>query len=173
MTQEELRRITCAFTGHRPYKLPGGGREGSLFTKQLKANLAYFVEEQIKRGRPRFLCGMAQGFDLFAAETVLNLQEKYEEASLVAVIPYPGQAARWDGEWKSRYYNVLAGCDGVETISEKYFRGCEIVRDHYLVDHASALICFYTGAPGGTAHTVQRALDQGLENINIYEEMNV
>ena len=42
------------------------------------------------------------------------------------------------------------------------------MRNNYLVDHASLLVAWYDGSPGGTRHTVSRALRRGLEFVNLH-----
>ena len=61
MTEERL--TTVAFTGHRTY----GG--------QAAAALRATVGELYARGFRTFLCGMAMGFDLAAAEAVLACRD--------------------------------------------------------------------------------------------------
>lgn len=44
------------------------------------------------------------------------------------------------------------------------------MRNNYLVDHASLLVAWYDGSPGGTRHTVSRALRRGLEFVNLHPQ---
>ena len=76
-------RTACvAFTGHRRYR---GEADDAL---------AQTVEELCRAGFRTFLSGMALGFDLAAAETVLVLRRRFPGIRLVAAIPCPGQAER-------------------------------------------------------------------------------
>ena len=67
------RPCSCAFTGHRPGKLPWGEDESDLRCIALKAKLRAAVESAIHEGMQHFICGMAEGCDLYFAETVMAL----------------------------------------------------------------------------------------------------
>lgn len=58
--------------------------------------------------------------------------------------------------------------DDAVVLSPVYRAGCYAVRNNYLVDHASLLVAWYDGSPGGTRHTVSRALRRGLEFVNLH-----
>ena len=53
------RPCSCAFTGHRPGKLPWGEDESDLRCIALKAKLRAAVESAIHEGMEHFICGMA------------------------------------------------------------------------------------------------------------------
>ena len=55
------RPCSCAFTGHRPGKLPWGEDESDLRCIALKAKLRAAVESAIHEGMEHFICGMADG----------------------------------------------------------------------------------------------------------------
>ena len=67
----------CAFTGHRPGKLPWGYDEKAATCMEFKFRLRESLEYLIGKGYVDFLSGGALGFDLMAAEMVLSLREKY------------------------------------------------------------------------------------------------
>ena len=76
------RPCSCAFTGHRPGKLPWGEDESDLRCIALKAKLRAAVESAIHEGMEHFICGMAEGCDLYFAETVLALKSTYPHITL-------------------------------------------------------------------------------------------
>ena len=79
---------TCAFTGHRPQRLPFGfdeeDRRCIRIKQALRNQIAHAVE---KNGISKFISGMAQGVDLWAAEIVLELKEQYQQILLEAALP--------------------------------------------------------------------------------------
>ena len=87
--------ITCCFTGHRPQRLPWGDNEADLRCQAVKARLTRAVAEAYDRGYRHFLCGMAQGADLYFCQAVLNLKAQHPGVTLEAAIPYEGQADHW------------------------------------------------------------------------------
>ena len=149
------RRTSVAFTGHRTYR--GAAADALRRT----------VGELYARGFRTFLSGMAVGFDLAAAEAVLELRDSLPGLRLVAVVPFGGQEARFSHADRARYRAAMASADDAVVLSPVYRAGCYAVRNNYLVDHASLLVAWYDGSPGGTRYTVRRALGRGLEVVNL------
>ena len=69
------RQESCCFTGHRPAKLPWGYNERDPRCVRLKERIADAVLLAYQEGYRHFLCGMAQGCDLYFCEAVLALRE--------------------------------------------------------------------------------------------------
>lgn len=148
---------TCvAFTGHRTY-------DGSA-----DAALRATIADLRARGLRTFLCGMAVGFDLAAAEAVLACCSTMPELRLIAVVPFRGQENRYPTADRERYRRILAAADETVVLAPAYRTGCYLVRNDYLVAHAATLVAWYDGSPGGTRYTVQRALHRGLEFIQLH-----
>ncbi len=150
-----MRDNACSFSGHRELDAD--------FDRSL---LERVVESLIKRGTDTFLCGMARGFDLAAAETVLKFKEKYG-VKLVACIPYEGQADYFSSSDRERYENILRYCDEKRVFAEKYNRYCMFARDRYMADNSSVLVCYLRKNSGGTFYTVNYAKKTGLKVIEI------
>ena len=91
--------------------------------------------------------GRHLGFDQLAAETALSLKSELPGLQVVAVVPYRGQAERWNDAMKARYEALLHKSDGVIIISEHYFQGCFLRRNDFMVRHCSRLISWYDGKP--------------------------
>lgn len=90
------RRTSVAFTGHRTYR--GAAADALRRT----------VGELYARGFRTFLSGMAVGFDLAAAEAVLELRERVPGVRLVAAVPFRGQEMRFSPADRERFRRVLA-----------------------------------------------------------------
>lgn len=67
------------------------------------AALAAAIRGLHAHGFRTFLCGMAVGFDLAAAEAVLELRDSLPGLRLVAVVPFGGQEARFSHADRARY----------------------------------------------------------------------
>lgn len=89
---ENARR--CAFTGYRPAKLPFGYDEKCPLALDFRKRLRETIEFLILQGYRHFISGGAQGMDIMAAETVLDLQKQYSDVTLEMAIPFEGQADR-------------------------------------------------------------------------------
>ena len=159
--------ITCCFTGHRPSKLPWGYREEDLRCLDLKMDIVQALVGLYQRGYRHFLCGMAEGCDLYFAESLLLLREVHPDVTLGAAIPFRGQADRWSAEQRARYHRILDACDNVFLQQENYAPGCMMARNRYMVNHASLLLACYNGEAGGTRSTILYAKEKGLEIITI------
>ena len=150
---KENKRKACAFTGHR-----------ELFGDFSKTKLKKQIEKLIQEGVLVFFVGMAKGFDLAAAEEVIKLKKKYP-VKLVACIPYYGQEKGYSEKDKKRYVAILKKCDEQVLTTDSYFRGCELVRNKYMVDNATHLIAYLKKDTGGTAYTVKYFKKKKGENI--------
>lgn len=161
-----LKQKTVSFSGHRTNRI-------AKFTtdrKQLFANVAFntwsMIDNLCTQGYHTFLSGMAEGFDLIAAEEVLRQKKEYPYIRLVAVIPFRGQADRYTEEDRQRYNNILEQADEIIYLSEHYFSGCFLRRNDYLLEHSARLLAYYDRIPsGGTAYTVRKAITERKMNV--------
>ena len=161
------RQESCCFTGHRPEKLPWGYNESDPRCLDLKRRMADAVETAYEEGFRHFICGMAQGCDLYFCECVLALRESCPDVSIEAAIPCPSQAARWPFAQRQRYESLVEACDLQNMIAAEYSYGCMQRRDRYMVDHASLLIAAFDGSAGGTRYTMEYAMRQGLSVVDL------
>ena len=157
---------TVAFTGHRSFKMAGGG----LFLNSwddIAVRLDSALRGVIAEGYTDFLCGMAEGFDLMAGEAVVRLRDEFPNLRLVAVLPFPEQSRGFDSQTKARYDALMAASDEIVTVRPTYTIDCFHARNDFLVDNGSVLICYYNGSLGGTRYTVRRALQHQRRIINM------
>ena len=159
--------FACCFTGHRPIKLPWGSEESDPRCVSLKRRLRDAVEAALDEGYCHFLCGMARGCDLYACECVLALKADHPEVTVEAAIPCPTQADAWPAAERERYQKLLARCDYETMVSSAYSPSCMQRRDRYMVDHASLLIAMFDGTAGGTRYTMEYAMRQGLDVVDL------
>ena len=117
-----------------------------------------------------FICGMANGCDLYFGEAVMLLKEQKSDVSLEAAIPDNGQADHWRAEDKQRWDAICAASDYITIVSPRYTRDCMQKRNQYMVDNASLLIAVYNGTTGGTLNTMLYAIRKKLEVIQILIE---
>lgn len=121
----------------------------------------------VKNGVTRFLCGMAQGFDLTAAESVIALKSDYSDVELVACVPCEGQSRYFSVTDKLRYDRVIKNCSEVIVLSEEYYQGCMHFRDRFMVDNCDLVVCYLRKKSGGTYYTVKYAQAQGKKIIEL------
>ncbi len=135
---------------------------------QNEKKLRLEIEKAIKMGYKTFLCGMAIGFDIICAETVLSLKAELPEVKLIGALPCKTQDIKWSQKDKARYRAVLARLDGVRCIYNEYIGAeCMLERNRFMVNNSSLMIALFDGLAGGTKSTIDYALKQGLEVIVI------
>ena len=137
------RPISCCFSGHRPAKLPWGEDEDDPRCRALKARLRDALDAAYEAGYRHFICGMAQGCDLYFCELALALRQRHGDVS------------------------VEAACDYETLVQSSYSPGCMQRRNRYMVDHASLLLAVHNGQPGGTRRTMEYAMRRGLQIVDI------
>jgi len=74
-----MRERTCCFTGHRELPITG--------QKELAIRLEETIIGLIERGVQFYGARGARGFDALAAQTVLNLKNRYPNIRLILVLP--------------------------------------------------------------------------------------
>lgn len=165
------KETALCFTGHRTEKLPQTEEE----LKVLKMALYIAIDEAVKSGIDTFITGVCYGFDLMAAEQILFRRRVIkpgdpEEIKVAAVIPFEGQANRWNEETRDTYFDILSKCDEVITLNAQYKNGCYHERNRFMVDNSSRIIAYYDGSGSGTGYTIDYAKKAGLAIVNLYEK---
>lgn len=142
---------SCALSGHR--FLPRNFDREGLYDA---------LEELIQEGYDNFYCGMAMGFDLLALDCLLSLRQRYP-IFIEACVPFRGQEEKFPATEKRRYREMLPMCDKVTVICIRYFDGCYLLRNRYMVRNSDLLFAYCTKDKGGTAYTVKYAEEHGKE----------
>ena len=149
------RCATCCFSGHRPQKI----RQPEHMVRSVLRNE---IKRSTEEGYKAFICGMANGFDLWAAEEVVKLKSSGIPIKLICAFPYPGFNRR-------NTENVTAFADEVVFVSKSYTKACFRLRNEWMTDRSGKLIAYFTGAPGGTLTTVKNAIKNGVRVVNVFE----
>lgn len=163
-----LKNMIVCFTGHRSQKLPWRFNEDDARYLKMKEKTKQEIEIAIKNGKKHFISGMAIGFDMIAAEIVLELKKHYSFISLECAIPCKDQEKLWPIKQQERYRKILSLADKITYVSDQpYFDGCMQKRNKYMIDNSTMLIALFNGKPGGTKQTVDYAKEKGLKILTI------
>ena len=165
------KNATCAFTGNRPHRLPWGDDESDSECVSVKAILREKVRELIEQGVVLFVCGMANGADLYFAETVIALKAEYPSVMLEGAVPYHGQERTWPRSERERYEKAIKGCDFVTVVSEHGSKWAPLKRNRYMVDKASILLSLNYAESGGSAYTERYARENKVKIIKINDNI--
>lgn len=163
-----LREKTVSFSGHRAERMTRNSPDTQKRLTDIGFDTYVAITELCKRDYHTFLSGMANGFDLIAAEEVLNAKKEFPYIQLRAVIPFKGQADRYTQADKQRYNAILAQADEVIILQDEYSDRCFLRRNNYLLDNSAYLVVFYDSTPtGGTAYTLRHAMERKIEFQNV------
>ena len=142
---------TCCVTGHRDISPDQAG--------MIRTKLRQEILNAIREGYTHFISGFANGTDLIFAEIVVALKGEYP-ITLEAAIPCSGRMNTPNVDFQ----RLIGYCDVVKILSERYFKGCFMRRNCYMVDASQRVIAVYDGrATGGTAATVRYAIRKTLQ----------
>ena len=157
--KKNMRAQTCCFTGHRDIAQD----EKQEVKRQLERVLRSLIGKDIRY----FGSGGARGFDLMAADVVLQLRKEFPHIRLIMVLPCRDQTRGWRGEDIRHYESILSLADKVVYVQEKYSPGCMQKRNRHLVDHSSVCVAYSTRNTGGTAYTVRYACEKAVNIIRV------
>jgi hypothetical protein len=117
---------------------------------------------------------MAMGFDLFAAQRLLDLKRRGEipeEVALIAVLPYPQHA--WDlkeERWRRAHQEVLQCAQDQYVVSSVRGVNAFYLRNAFLVAHALYVVAYWNhDAHSGTGQTVRMARQQDRVLLNLFD----
>ncbi|MEG1887182.1 MAG: SLOG family protein [Oscillospiraceae bacterium] len=159
---------SCCFTGYRPQKFPFSLTVFSEDYKRFTLSLGDTIYGLYKSGIRNFYYGAAYGFDIIAAEAVVQLKTMFDDINLIAVVPFLGQEKMWDVFWQQRYNKILELSDEKIVVSTDYHGGAYQIRNRYMVDRSGTIVAFSDGKRGGTQNTINYALSQNKKVINIW-----
>ena len=154
---------TVCFTGHRQIS----DAEYAPLMDALRKE----IEKQIQNGAIHFRTGGALGFDTLAALTVLCLRREHPDIRLELILPCPTQTKDWTFSDTRLYEQIMEQADLVRYVSPFYHNGVLQMRNRALVQGSDVCIAFLKNSQGGTAYTAAYALKNGLELVNLAEQL--
>lgn len=160
---------SCCFTGYRPEKFPFDFSDNNMRYITFENSLMQTIYKLCENGCCTFFSGMAKGFDIVAAECVLLARETFRTSSikLVCAVPFIEQSKSFSDEWKARYNDILSKCDEVVLTSDRYYSGCYMRRNRFMVDNSDFVVTWFDGRSGGTKGTIDYAKRLGRTVINL------
>ncbi len=157
-----MKEKSLCFSGHRENNLP-------MDKLRLEIQIKEEVEKSIENGYSIFYHGACHGFDLICAEIVLRLKKKHKDIKLIAIVPFEKQAQSWSLKDKAEYEYLLSKSDEVVVLSKRYSHGCYHLRNRYMVDNSSKLICYCKEIKSGTGYTLNYARKNHVNCVNLWD----
>lgn len=155
-----MKKDTCCFTGHRNIR------------KEEEAGIRAKIREQALRcmglGVSVFIVGGAIGFDMLAAEVLLDLREKEgKQLRLISALPFLQWRENWPRAAVVREDRILEKSNEILISAAEYSKQAYLHRDRRMVDASAVCIAYCKRKTGGTAYTVRYALKKDVQVVNI------
>ncbi len=143
--------VIVAFTGHRPDKLGNWDPGHPVIDRIRKA-----LRDELAREWPHeAICGMALGFDTWAAETCVEMGIPF-----TAALPCDGMDAPWSMPAQERFRALLLKAARIHVVSPGPYKPWKLQRrNEWMVDHSTKLIAAFDGSPGGTYNCLAYAAE--------------
>lgn len=156
-------KTTVALAGHRTIRTS----IDQTFQKTLDAIL-----KLNSQGYSTFISSMAKGFDMLAAEAVLQARLAHPEIRLIAVIPFAGDP-RFTAQELERYHKIVEQADQNITLFSRYEKGVHLHCKDFMIQNADQFLCYYSGKPSETMYTIYHARRNRCRIINIFETKKI
>ena len=149
------------FTGHRTLC-----HEPRIIKDVLREQVALLVNA----GYQNFLNGGAAGFDLLAAEVVVERKKLCHDVSLYLYVPYSSVFTGWTDAAK-RLRAVSLEARNVHITSPRPYKHTPLERDREMVAKSDLCVSYLRPdtTRGGTLYTVNQARKKGIEVIDLYD----
>lgn len=158
--------MKVALTGHRPQRLGlpeniGDEQWGKIETWLIKQLFKLYKTATNNREDLIGYCGMASGCDIEFGYIISITSYVATGMKLACVLPCK------DYNSSNQYYNQLkAEADEWIELADEFYKGCDNVRDQYMVDHCDVLIAVWDGIKsGGVWSTIRKAQKAGKQII--------
>lgn len=155
--------FTVAFFGHRYIDNP------FRIEERLEEHIYRLLAE---KEYVDFLVGRDGEFDQFASSAVLRVRKRYRDdnSSLILVLPY-ARAEYLNNE--ESYHNYYSEVEISYEASKAHPKAAIQIRNREMVDRADLILCCIEREQGGAWQTVQYAIKQEKDIINLYDESNI
>lgn len=163
--------MRVALTGHRPQRLglPDDETDEKWIPIQhwIIDELSNFIKICRDNNEPLDLyTGMASGSDIAFAITGVSMHY-INSIKLHYILPYKN----YNSSHKYYKFLKLKASEWIE-LSDEFYKGCDNVRDQYMVDHCDVLLAIWDGnKSGGVWSTIRKAQKAGKKIIYCPKEI--
>ncbi|HAQ39770.1 MAG TPA: DUF1273 domain-containing protein [Clostridiales bacterium] len=109
---------------------------------KVQESAVYLIE---KLSVKNFVSGMDIGFEQFAAETILELKERYPQITLEGVLPHEMHSINWSTDQRKKYYSIMEKSDREVLLQYHYTDDCMRKRNLYMINKSKHIIFFKDG----------------------------
>lgn len=157
--------MKMALTGHRPERL--GYSKDDWYAVEWARLISWLQSEIVARNVTDVYCGMADGCDIAYGIATLGLKRMKYDVKLHCVLPCKNYNS--SNPWFEDLHNEA---DEWIELSDEFYKGCDNVRDQYMVDHSDKIFAIWDGSKsGGVWSTIRKAQKRGIDIIYYPKEM--
>lgn len=152
---------TCCFIGDQTESRLFTFKEDNKYFKSFIANNKEKIADLIENFSVKyFISGMEPGFEQCAAETVLELKDKYPGVQLECAIPYETQSINWTERQRDKYYSIIERSDK-EILLQHHYSSDSIRKCHYYMINKSKYILLCKNSTGTSRNVIKYAKSIG------------
>lgn len=149
---------SAALTGHRPERL---GYSSNLYHPDWYKVINWMKEMIQEYQITDVYSGMADGCDMIFAMAAIQIKQYGYNIKLHCVLP----CKNYQSSHVLYQYIKLRADEWIE-LSDEFYRGCDNIRDQYIVDHSDLLLAVWDGKKsGGVWSTIRKAQKKNVEII--------
>ncbi len=158
--------MRIALTGHRPQRLGLPDDETSIEWLGIEHWLIMQIAKMSEGEAVDLYCGMASGCDI-AFGYVGSIIKGGFDCKLHCILP----CKNYNSSHKL-YNQIKDAADEWVELSDDFYKGCDNVRDQYMVDHCDVLLAIWDGnKSGGVWSTIRKAQKAGKQIIYCPKEI--
>lgn len=132
--------------------------------KRLLSVMDMHISDLVTRqGYDTFITGMQRGIDLWAAQLVLDMKDRFPGLKIICAMPYRSFGKDFKGLDLWHFNTVIEAAEKVVYVSENYCVNCMRMRNMFMVDHSSFVLGVMGDKHSGTGMTVNYAEKCGVE----------
>lgn len=152
--------MKIALTGHRPDRL-GYPELDFYVSSEWRKIINWLKDKIIEENVTDVYCGMATGCDIAYGIAAIELKNEMVPVKLHCVLPCKNYNS------KIAWHKILkAGADEWIELADEFYKGCDNVRDQYMVDHSDKIFAIWDGnKTGGVWSTIRKAQKKELDII--------
>lgn len=157
--------MKIALTGHRPERLGFNDNEEHCDWENIRLWIADKIAEVQQIANPdtpiTVYCGMATGSDIAFGLVISRMKDCGCNVKLCCVLPCKNYNS------SHPYYNqIKSHADEWIELADEFYKGCDNVRDQYMVDHCHFLLAVWDrNKSGGVWSTIKKAEKAGKNII--------
>ena len=164
------RERSCCFSGHRPENFPAD-KARIEYLCRLVADTAAIL---YYKGIDTFITGMARGFDLLAADTLVKDPDIGSKIHLICAVPYADHRREMKTAQEDMLYRkLIKRADLIVCLGDEYRKDCYKLRNSFMINNSSNLIAYLkdeNSLRSGTGMTCNLARKAGHTLYMIYEK---